>query len=351
MPAPLHKILIIRLSSLGDVVLSSPLVRMVRRRFPESKIDFLVKTEYADLVRHNPHLSGVIELPATAGVADLRQMRRHISSTKYDLIIDIHESLRSRYLCLGAQNIVRIDKRKFARFMLVRFKWNMYERSGGAPSVAERYLETARPLGVEDDGGGLELFVTERDIMRAKEILSDAGLMGDATIIGICPSAKHDNKIWLKERFAEVGSGLVDGDGAVLLFGSAGEAARCEEIKGLLARHHPRPKTLNLAGRVSLLETAALMDKCSIIITNDSGLMHMAAARGRPVVAVFGPTVKEFGFFPFRTRSVVVETSSLPCRPCTHIGLPACPKGHFRCMNDIPSEQVLTAARSLMMQA
>ena len=105
---------------------------------------------------------------------------------------------------------------------------------------------------------------------------------------------------------------------------------------------------MNLAGKLNLCETAAMMDKCSVVVTNDSGLMHIAAARKRNVVAIFGPTVKEFGFFPIGTRSVVVENTELDCRPCTHIGLPSCPKGHFKCMNEISTEQVVTSANALL---
>ena len=130
--------------------------------------------------------------------------------------------------------------------------------------------------------------------------------------------------------------------------GSAEEAGLCEDVSNIMKQANPALPVLNAAGAVSLIETAALMDRCAVVLTNDSGLMHIAAARGRSLVAVFGPTVRQFGFFPTGSRAVVVEHPNLDCRPCTPIGLPSCPQGHFRCMNEIPAARVTEAARALM---
>jgi heptosyltransferase-2 len=277
-------------------------------------------------------------------------VRTQIHNASYDLLIDIHDSLRSRYLCFGHSSVVRINKRKIARFLFVKAKWDVYDWFGGAPGVAERYLETVRSLGVENDGNGLEVFFPQTAAAHAEKVLVEAGIQSRATLIGVCPSAKHCNKIWLKERFAETATTLAHEHGAaVLLFGSGkDEETRCREVKAMIEQQSQGIPVLNLAGRLSLLETAAMMDHCSVIVTNDSGLMHLAAARKRKVVAIFGPTVRELGFFPYGTTSTVIENISLSCRPCTHIGLPLCPKGHFKCMNDIHAAQVIDAARVLL---
>lgn len=348
MTSSLNRALIIRFSSVGDIVLSSLLVRALRSRFPFAQIDFVVKEEFADLVRHNPYLNSVIAFPRNGTFADLRHLRSRIARSSYDVIFDIHDSLRSRYLCAGATNVRRINKRKLARFLLVTFKINVYDRFGGAPSVALRYLETARSLGVEDDGKGLDLFFGHEDALKVEQVIAER-FDSVERFVGICPSAKHNNKMWLAERFAQVGSELGKKYGRpLMLFGSDSERMRCEEIAGLVDRLAPAVRVLNLAGRLSLSETAAAMERCIVIVTNDSGLMHIAAARKRPVVALFGPTVKELGFFPFGTRSRVLEREELPCRPCTHIGLSECPKKHFKCMNEITSMQVLDAASVLL---
>lgn len=349
MPLSPNRALIIRFSSVGDIVLSSLLVRTLRARFPSCRIDYIVKEEFADLVRHSPYISRVIQFPRNGTFGDLKRLRRHIGEASYDMILDIHDSLRSRYLCAGAKNVRRIRKRKLARFLLIRFKLNLYERFGGAPSVALRYLETVRSLGVEDDGQGLDLFFSDDDALQVEQLIQKKGFGHNERFIGLCPAARHNNKMWLKERFAEAAAELYRHHGyPILLFGSRDEQQRCSEVADTVMRCEPGARVCNLAGQLTLAETAAAMDRCAVVITNDSGLMHIAAARKRNVVAIFGPTVKELGFFPFGTRSIVVEHDALACRPCTHIGLPDCPRGHFKCMEEIPSQRVVAAAHKLL---
>ncbi|MFN0157544.1 MAG: lipopolysaccharide heptosyltransferase II [Bacteroidota bacterium] len=344
----LHKTLIIRFSSIGDIVLSSLLVRTLRASFPQAEIDYLVKSEYADLIRHNPHLSRVIEF-AGSSFADLSVLRRSIHADGYDLIIDIHDSLRSRYLCFGHPNVVRINKRKLARFLLVRLKVNVYSSFGGSPSVAERYLEPVASLGVENDGKGLEFFIPKEATASVARLLNEIGIPDTTQLIGICPTSRHANKMWLPDRFAEVAAALtMKNGGSVVVLGSKDEMEQCRIVADMVNAQGGNAS--NLAGKISLTETAAVMDRCSVVVCNDSGLMHIAAARKRKVVAIFGPTVRELGFYPYGTFSEVVEHPSLACRPCTHIGLPSCPEGHFKCMREISSRTVLTAAERLLHQ-
>ena len=343
----LHTTLIIRLSSVGDVVLSSPLVRALRGRFPGCKIDYLVKSRYADLVTVNPHISRVIEFPDSGTIADLVRMRRTIASAGYDLIIDIHDSIRSRFLCAGARNVTRINKRKVPRTLLVKFKMDAYARFGGAPGVVERYFETVREYGVVDDGLGLEIHVPAEARSTVDALLAEEHVIKGALCIGVCPSARHFTKMWPGERFAAAAGELADSTNAtVLLFGAEDERNRCELIAHLIERQFPGTQVVNLAGWTSLLETAAAIDRCRVVLTNDTGLMHIAAARGVRVVAIFGPTVRQFGFFPPERTSTVIQVEGLSCRPCSHVGLPRCPKGHFRCMHDISVETVMAAART-----
>ena len=349
MKGTLGKTLIIRLSSIGDIVLSSLLVRVLHRRHPGARIDFLVKSGYTDLVRFSPHLSEVIEFPSRGGLRDLLALRRQLRAARYEVIVDLHDSLRSRFLCAGAAQVRRVRKRKIARFFLVRFKRDLYAMFGGARSVAERYLETVEGYGVQNDGKGLEVFVPEAAVENAASIAAQSGLTDDRPVIGVCPSARHGTKIWPAERFAAVASDLAtEQRAAVILFGSEDEQGCCEEIARMINRRSPGVLVLNLAGDLSLMGTAAMMDRCLLVLTNDSGLMHVAAARKRKVVAVFGSTVRQLGFFPYGTESAVVEHLSLGCRPCSHIGLPACPQGHFRCMLEISEDRVLEACRLLL---
>ena len=345
MQGVLHKTLVIRLSSVGDIVLSSPLVRALHGRYPGCQIDFLVKEEYADLVRYNPHITRVVPFPAGGTPGDLHRLRRLIASSGYDLIIDIHDSLRSRYLAAGTVPVTRVNKRKIARTLLVAFKRDVYARFGGAPDVPARYLETVRDQGVTDDGLPPEIYFTEAVRARAGALLAESGFPPGARAIGLCPGARHGNKMWPADRFAACGAALAERHGkCVIIFGGPEEAGICATIEGTIRALLPGAVALSMAGKLSLLETAAAMDRCAVVVANDTGLMHIAAARRVPLVAVFGPTVRQFGFFPRGAQAAVVEHPGLACRPCTHIGLPRCPEGHFRCMNEISAEDVALAA-------
>ena len=345
----LFKTLIIRFSSIGDIALSSLLVRTLHQRFPSARIDFVIKSEFAELVAHNPYLTQVYALPVGGTFGDLHRLRSTIKPSSYDLIIDIHDSLRSRFLSIGAQRVVRINKRKLARFLLVHTSWDTYRFWGGAPSVALRYLEPVQHLDVKDDGNGLEIHLPAEARLRAATIVQQVGIVPADRVLAVCPGAKHGNKIWLAERFAEVATRASREAGAALvLLGGRDDAERCAEIETAIRRSAPHATVTNLAGSLSLLETAAVMERCTAVVTNDSGLMHLAACCKRSVVAVFGPTVRQFGFFPFGTENSVVEHPHLSCRPCTHIGLPQCPRKHFRCMEEIGADQVYENVRRFL---
>lgn len=349
MQGVLHKTLIIRFSSVGDVVLSSTLLRVLHGRYPDCRIDVLVKAEYADLVRFNPHVAHVLQFPGGGTLGDLVRLRRSVIAAGYDLIVDIHDSIRSRYLSAGAGTVTRVNKRKIARTLLINFKADVYDRFGGAPDVAARYCETLRAWGVHDDGGRPELFVPEAVAAKAASFLERERIGPGTRCIGVCPGARHANKMWPGDRFAEAAGLLAERHGLpVLLFGGPDERAICGAIGAAITRMNPHAGVLNLAGSFSLLETACAMDRCAVVLANDTGLMHIAEARGVPVVAVFGPTVRRFGFFPRGERAAVVEHPGLSCRPCTHIGLPRCPRGHFRCMNDIAPGTVTDEAERLL---
>lgn len=342
------KTLVIRFSSIGDIVLASPLLRGLRTSFPDSQIDFLTKKEYAELVRNNQNLNYTHEFDAGEGFDGLRRLKRRIKEERYDLIVDIHGSLRSRFIraIRSVPAVVRVDKRIRERTALVRLKKNLYE---GVVSVADRYLETVRDLGVVDDGKGLELFITDEILFGMNGRMATYKLHRYEKVFGLCPGAKHMTKQWPRERYAELGSRLVAAyDGAVVLFGGPAEKELNAWIAADIGGSADPERVIDLTGTCSLMESAAAMEYVDAVVTNDSGLMHIAVAREKPVVALFGSTVREFGFFPVSGRSVVLEVAGLACRPCSHIGKASCPEGHFRCMLDQSVDNVMGAvARAL----
>jgi lipopolysaccharide heptosyltransferase II len=346
MPLP-EKVLIIRFSSIGDVILASPLVRVLRAGLPGAQIDFVVKAEYADLLLYNPHLSSVIQL-RTRGKEELSLLRKAIRRTRYDLLLDIHNSLRSRFLRLfsGASSVRVVRKRALSRFILVNLKRNLYRT---VVPVPERYLETVKGVGITDDGQGLEVFVPPEVRSSVAAMLDRYKLERYERVIGLAPTAKHFTKRWPGERFVEFGVRSAQLLRAkLLIFGGREDQEYCGDLAQMINAESATTAAESLAGRLSILESAVTMEACHVIVSNDTGMMHLAAAARRKVVAVFGSTVREFGFFPYRTEHSVVETKDLPCRPCSHVGLDRCPEGHFRCMRDIRAAEVLSAVQSLL---
>ncbi len=346
MRIPQH-ILIIRFSSLGDITLASPLIRALRNSFPRATIDFLVKSDYAPLVRYNPHISNVIELTGS-DKEELRRLKNDIRRRNYDTILDIHNSLRSRRLRMfsGALSVHVINKFAVRRFVLVNTKKNFYK---DIVPVPERYLETAKALEIMPDEQGLEVFIPEESISSVNALMNKFKPEKHAAVIGLVPTARHFTKRWPAEYFVKLGVRLAKEQHAKLfLFGGENEVDYCGDIAQMINAESGSAAAESLAGKISILQTAAALDYCSIVVSNDSGLMHLAAARQRKIVALFGSTVKEFGFFPYRTEHIVLEKNGLSCRPCSHIGLAQCPEGHFKCMKDISVDEVVEAVNSLL---
>lgn len=303
----IKKILIIRLSSLGDIILTEPLVRALREKYHDTQIDFLVKKEYSPIVRLFGTLSNILEY------------ENDTISRDYDVVLDIHDVLRSKRIRRGlGKKLFVIHKRTFRRWLLVKFKVNLLKNT---PDVIGRYFETAKELGIIDNGAAPRL-----NINGSKEKTA-----------AICPGAKHWNKQWPIENFIEVAKELSSRGYKIEVHGSRQEHPLGEKIAAALSSDIAS----NLCGMFGLEELASRLASCEVAITNDSGLMHLANAVGTRTISIFGPTVREFGFFPQNKAAVILENNNLDCRPCTTIGLDHCPKGHFKCMKEINPELVL----------
>lgn len=339
-----QKIILFRLSSIGDIILASPLLRVLRRAAgKDARIDFVVRKEYAELVKYNHHLSLVHEYDPETGFDGLQKLARELYDEHYELAVDIHDSIRTKFLrtaCRTKETVV-VDKRKFERWLLINLKRNAYDDN---LSVAERYIETLEKYGVKNDGKGLEIFIPDAILFDVSGKMGALKLNQFEKVIGICPGAKHFTKRWQREKFADVAvRAAKEFHAKIHLFGGADERNDCAFVAEEVARRVSSSAVTNFAGEFSLLETAAAMEFCDVVVTNDSGLMHLAAAKQKKIVAIFGSTVKEFGFFPYGTESIVIEKCDLECRPCTHIGRKSCPKQHFQCMAGITVDEVFAA--------
>lgn len=340
-----HKTVVFRLSSIGDIVLSSPLLRVLRKAAGnDARIDFVVRKEYAELVRYNHHLSVVHEYDPETGFEGLQKLARVLRDEQYELAVDIHDSIRTKFLraACGTKSVV-VDKRKMERWLLINLKRNAYDDS---LFVAERYIETLKKYGITNDAKGLEIFIPDSTLFEISGKMAALRLNEFEKVVGICPGSKHFTKRWQKEKFAEVAvRAAKDFNAKILLFGGKEERDDCEFVADEVMRRISERSASNFAGNFTLLETAAALEFCDVVVTNDSGLMHLAAAKKKKIVAIFGSTSREFGFAPYGTESVIIENNDLDCRPCTHIGRKSCPKEHFKCMADITAEKVYDAVK------
>lgn len=333
---------------MGDIVLSTPLLRVLRARFPGMQMDYVTRTEYAELVRSNQNLNVTHEFDASTGFGGLRMLKKKLRRERYDLILDLHDSIRSKYLrsLLGVRRIAAVNKRIKERTKLVRFKKNTY---GPIVPVADRYIETVAAYGIENDGKGPELHIPDETLFAVSGRIASLRLNRFEHVLGLCPFARHKTKEWPPEFFSHVAHRFVkESDGAVMLFGGSADAERARQLAVGLTDAVGEERVVNVAGKLTLSETAAAMQYCDVILTNDTGLMHLAEAMQKRIVAVFGSTVREFGFFPSTSSSIILERVGLYCRPCSHIGREQCPEKHFRCMLEIEPATVYESVRQIL---
>jgi heptosyltransferase-2 len=313
------RILIIRLSSLGDILLTTPFVRALKKFNPQLNIEFLLRQEYKDLLVMNPNINQLYFF--TRNDFENLNLINKLRQQPFDLIIDLQNNLRSRGLISKLKGEkVKFDKKSFQKLLLVKTKINLLRN---APPIPVRYAQVID--GIELDDFGLDLF-TDRE--PSEEIKSKENL------IGICPGARHFTKRWPLEYYIELSKLLIQNKFNVVLFGGKIDKKICERIKKEI------PQAINLCNEDDILQTAADMKLCKTIVCNDSGLMHTASAVGTKLLTIFGSSVKEFGFVPYNCKSLILENNSLGCRPCSHIGRESCPEKHFACMKEIKPEFV-----------
>jgi len=337
------KILIIRLSSIGDILLSTPFIRQVREKFPEHTIDFVVKDIYKELLKYNPHINELHCLELGDGIEALFNLKFKLREKSYHVIYDLHNNLRSNYLKrgIGAREIYSIKKDKFKQTLLVHLKINLY---GHETPIPLRYLSVAKESGVIDDQKGLELYWHKHVIGSCDKKVQLMGLKKNQPFICLAPGAGFFTKRWPAEKFKNLVDLIRQNQQIqIVILGGDYDKEICKFLK-------KQNNIIDLCGKLSLLETAYVISEGKMIITNDSGLMHMATAVQTPIIAIFGSTVKELGFFPFRAESRIIENSGLSCRPCSHIGRNYCPRDHFKCMEEITPERVYEEMKKFLLR-
>ena len=341
----IESVAVIRLSSIGDIVLTEPVLAALSQSFPEAEIGFVVKRQFRDLVASHPALTGVHVLEDSAGSSLLR-LARELRSTGYRAAVDLHRNLRTAFL-IRASRIpmsTAYRKRELWDSLSVRLLRRPFRASG---LLVERYLEALRSLGVPEASfrgpdGALRrprLYLSEEDRAGAEEVLRRVG-PSDGPYAVIVPGAKWATKRWPWERFAEVASGLVSRFGlGVLLLGARSETGLCDAV-----RRSAGAGVSSAAGLATLGETGGLISGARLFVGNDSGPTHMAMALGVPSVALFGPT--DPGQFDHSGHELVYR--DLECSACSFYGGRECPRGHWDCMMTVGAAKVLSASERLL---
>lgn len=334
-PSP-PRILALRFSSIGDVVLTTPLLRALRARHPEARITFVTKRAMAPLVADHPALNEVLVLEPGGSLPGLAAALRE---RNFSHLLDLHGTLRARLVRLLVPGRWRgFNHRRRERAVLIRSKRDIYPEHR---PVAERYFEAAEGLDVRPDGGPAEFYVAPAAAAVAAAWLAETALASNRPLAVLAPGAAHFTKRWPVEGWVALAQQLVKDGYDLALAGGAEDVQLCQVVAGLAGS-----RAAVAAGRFGLQETGALLRRAAVSISGDTGVMHMATASGTAVVALMGPTVRPFGFFPYQARAMVLERD-LDCRPCSAHGGARCPLGHHRCLRDIAPAEVAAAARSL----
>lgn len=294
-------------------------MRCIKKQSPSNEVHFVTKHTFQDLVLNNPHVDKVYAFKSS-----LKEIISELVNEKYDVVIDLHHNLRSRLLTFQLRcPVYRFDKLNFRKWLLVQFKINSLPRV----HIVDRYLATLKKLNIEIDKEGLEFYIPSQINLFHALIEKQY----TALVIG----GTHFTKKLPSSKVIEICNQSVQ---QFVLIGGKEEIETAQEIL-----NQTKGNVLDLCGKISLLESARVIQHASQVVTNDTGMMHIAAAFQKRIISVWGNTVPELGMYPYLKNvddNIIVQVKNLGCRPCSKIGFADCPKKHFNCMNLIDVHQI-----------
>jgi ADP-heptose:LPS heptosyltransferase len=311
------KILVVRFSSIGDIVLTTPVVRMLKNQL-NTEVHFLTKAPFVSLLKNNPYVDSIFQIDKS-----INEVISDLKKENYDYVIDLHSNLRTQILKLKLGVTAKsFNKLNWEKFFLTNFKTNILPDV----HIVDRYLDTVKFLGITNDNKGLDFFLSDADKVDLAEFQKDY----IAFVIG----GQHTTKILPTAKIISICNKL---NKAVLLIGGPNDIERGDEIS-------KASSAINTCGDYSLLQSAFLIKNSAYVISHDTGMMHIAAAFKKKIYSVWGNTIPEFGMYPYLSdeNSKLIEVKDLSCRPCSKIGYDKCPKGHFKCMHEIDDNQFLS---------
>ena len=327
----MKKLLLIRFSSIGDIVLTTPIIRAIKQQ-TNFELHILTKQSYKGIYEANPHVDKVHFFSKSTN-----ECLGNLKIENFDFIIDLQKNIRSHKLKKKLKiPSFSFPKLNIEKWILVNFKINRLPKI----HIVDRYFEAVSTLGIKNDNQGLEYYIPAKDEIAPESI--DSRLK--QSYIGMVIGGQHETKILPSEKAAAIISKLKK---PVVLLGGPDDRKRGEEIIKLA----PNSDIINTCGELNINQSASLVNSSDVIITNDTGLMHIAAAFKKPIVSIWGNTVPDFGMYPYlpedQNKYVTSEVKGLKCRPCSKIGFKKCPKKHFSCMMDQSVNGIVDTLNSL----
>ena len=338
------KILVLRFSSIGDIVLTTPVLRGLREQLG-AEIHYATKPQYVPLLEANPHLSGIHLLHDS-----LIKLARQLRKERFDYVIDLHHNLRTYLLkCMLGVRSYSYYKMNIEKWMYVRFRWPRLRTQ----HVVDRYWKAASSLGVEPDEEGLEYHIPQAE-SSGFDLLPTSFSTGYVAfavggkwstkklplqqLITLCDKINYPVVLLGGEEDAPIGRAVEN------FFENKSDTVKTSKSLRALAKH---TTIYNSCGRFTLHQSAAVIRDAVYVFSHDTGMMHIAAAFRKEIFSIWGSTVPEFGMYPYKTRFTVLERRGLSCRPCSKIGYRSCPRDHFRCMKEIPTEFFLPLRKNV----
>ncbi len=319
----LQKILLIRFSSIGDIVLTTPVIRCIKEQKPNIEIHYLTKNSFTGILEHNPYLTKIHSIEK-----EVNEVIKELKKENFDFVVDLHNNIRSLQTKKALEKpAATFKKLNFKKWLLVNFKINKMP----AIHVVDRYLKTVEQLGIKNDSKGLDYFIPQKDEIN----LTSLPPTHQNGYIGFVIGAKHFTKQLPIEKIISICKKIKQ---PIILLGGQEDILRANGIEKALGDN-----IYNACGKYNLNQSASLIKQAKKIISHDTGLMHIAAAFKKEIISVWGNTVPSFGFSPYLadSKSKIVEVKNLSCRPCSKIGYDKCPKGHFKCMVMIDENEII----------
>lgn len=317
------KVLIVRFSSIGDIVLTTPIIRCLKQQLKNAEVHYITKQKFNSVVQHNPYIDKVYLIEKSTD-----ELIDALKTENYDYIIDLHHNIRTFKLKQQlAKKAFTFDKLNWKKFLAVNFKINKLPNI----HIVDRYFATIKPLDVVNDKQGLDYFISDKDEVELEKVFPSFFHLGYyCLVVGGSYFTKQIPLNKLQEICEKSTKPLV------LLGGKEDE-----KIANQLHQIFPQT-TFNACGLFNLNQSASVVKQSIKVITSDTGLMHIASAYKKEIISLWGNTIPEFGMYPYLPgpNSKILEVKNLSCRPCSKLGYKKCPKGHFKCMNDIQVPEV-----------